>query len=181
MRRHLIIASVLCLAAILLNLDLTEVRTKIIATHPDYSTTTNIESDPILTTYTSVADLFCAGQNPCKNEAIARIVGFYAREGVPKLIATIGGLAIPLVLLVSALYFAITMLPKWGRLSVACVLILLSAVVLIWVTLDAYVVDIKLTDIMHDGDAMQSLFIDVAALLIVGVGIRLLWTPRTIP
>ncbi|MGD0143067.1 MAG: hypothetical protein ABSC92_07905 [Rhizomicrobium sp.] len=174
---------ILCLVAVALNVGLTQFSTNVIVTHGDGTVTSIVKTDPIITTSMSVADMFRAGQRPCKIVASAQISGFYARKGVPTLLAAIAGILVPVVLAMAALYLLLVMLPNWLRQSVAVVFVLIGAAVLLMIGVGVYRAifseNVSLAALMRDRDGSFTLFVGEAAILAEGLGLRLLWTART--
>jgi len=77
-----------------------------ILTRIDYNVSRSIPDDPVVTTSSEILDFACFEGAPCRYRAVANISGFYPRPGVPRLAALLGGVVIPLLMLIGAVVVA---------------------------------------------------------------------------
>ena len=123
----------LCLLAVVLSVSLLHYTVSHNVTHEDYSVTRSIPDEPLLTTYWSVADLVCFTDHPCER-AIATVRGVYPRPGVPFVVAFLGGLVLPPLLVIYAVAYGIRR--RWVNVIALCAAVLVLALTMLDFTID---------------------------------------------
>ena len=112
MRRWHLVVLLLILAAALA-VSLAEHGERHITTYVGYREVATRPDAPLLTYFGMVADTFCPSGRPDEPCAFATERGFFARPGVPRLAALLGGVVLPPLLVLGALGVAVRR--RWLR------------------------------------------------------------------
>jgi len=106
MRRwHLVV--LLLILAVALGVGLVEHGERHITTYVGYRGVATRPDAPLLTYFGMVADTFCPSGRPDEPCAFATERGFFARPGVPRLAALLGGIVLPVMLMLAAIGVAV--------------------------------------------------------------------------
>lgn len=117
------IATALVIAAIVLNLGLTQFRTDRTKTYWDGRVVNTVSEKPLFITTISVADTNCLKGAPCKIRALATEKGWYARMGVSWWGAVTGGFIVPYFFVTAAICLALTQIQgRQGKITGAIML-----------------------------------------------------------
>jgi hypothetical protein len=137
-RRSLALAAGLIAIAVCLALGLLQNRINHVTWYTDGTSTRTVEYDPILTAGIDFIDVACFVGRPCRVSAINGVHGIYPRDGVPWLVALVGGLILPYGFICAAAFLALAETSGIVRTSLACALAVASAIFLSPAGLIAY-------------------------------------------
>lgn len=100
-----------------------------IVTHRDGTVRQDVAGEPVVTASTEVADIVCFEGLRCPIQAIATVRGLYPRLGVPVLVAVLGGVTLPLLLIAAAV--AIAARRRWVTVLSLCISALILGLCLV--------------------------------------------------
>ncbi len=131
--RRWVITIALCVVAVVLSAALLRYAESHNFTHEDYSVTRSIPDEPILTTGWSVMDFVCIKESTC-DRAMAVVRGLYARQGIPFLVAFLGGFVLPPLLIIGAVAYQAR--KRWLNVVALCSAALILSLTMLDFTID---------------------------------------------